>query len=99
MSWPRQVVRTGGGIDGHLDGAGAVERRNAGGNALARIDGLAEGGAELGSVLAAHGTDAQVLQTFFRHGQADQAAPVTRHEINPFGSYFLGSQCEIAFVL
>ena len=43
----RQVGGPGGGIDGDLNGAGAVVGGDAGGDAVARVDGFAEGGADI----------------------------------------------------
>ena len=86
-------------VDGSQDGAGAVRRGDAGGDALARVDGLAEGGAEVGGVLRGHQRQAQVVAAGGGKAQADQAAPVRRHEIDDFRRDFLGRDGEIAFVL
>ena len=48
---------------------------------------------------ARHGTNAQVVQPLFGHGQADQPAAVLGHEVDGFGSDFFCGQGEIAFVL
>jgi hypothetical protein len=85
VSGPRQIVRTGGGIDGHLNSTSAVEGGDARGNTRARVDGFAEGGTKLRGVLRGHGLDAQVFQPLLSHGQADQPAPMARHEIDRLG--------------
>ncbi len=39
-----------------------------------------------------------MVEAFFGHGQADQAASVPGHEVNRFGSDFFRCEREIAFV-
>ncbi len=86
------------GIDRHFDGVGAIVRGDSRGHAFASVDRFAKGGPVLRRVLAGHGTDAEVFEPFFGHGQADQAASVLGHEVDGFGSDFFGGECEIAFI-
>ena len=44
------------------------------------------------------GPKAQVVETLFGHGQADQAAAVLRHEVDGFGRDLFGGHGEVAFV-
>ena len=99
MAGARQVGRFSGGIDGHLNGPRAIVGGDAGGHAHARVDGLAECGAVLRSVLGAHGTDVQVFEALLGHGEADQAATILGHEVDGFGRNLLGRQRDVAFVL
>src|SRR5229473_2127634 len=87
------------GIDGHLNGARAIEGGDARGHARARVNRLSECGAVLRSVLGAHGTDAQVVEALLGHGEADQAASILGHEVDGFGSDLLGGERDVAFVL
>ena len=45
-----------------------------------------------------HQAEAQVLQPLLGQRQADQSAPVLRHEIDGFGRDFLGRHGQVAFV-
>jgi hypothetical protein len=49
-----EILGAGVGADGNLNGEGAIGGADAGGDAVAGIDGFAEGGAELGSILGGH---------------------------------------------
>src|SRR5260370_12752821 len=73
-------------------------RRNSRGYAVAGVDRLAKSSPVLRCILAGHGTDAQMVEAFFGHGQADQAASVPGHEVNRFGSDPFRGEREIAFV-
>jgi hypothetical protein len=53
----------------------------------------------LRSVLGGHGTDAEVIEALFGHGEADQAASVLGHEVDGFGRDLLGGERDVAFVL
>src|SRR5208282_1319820 len=91
--WPRRR------IDCYFDGMRTIMRRDSRGHAVARVNRLAESGPVLRGVLAGHGTDAQVFEPFFGHGQANEAASVLGHEVNGFGSDLFRGEGEIAFVL
>jgi hypothetical protein len=67
----------------------------------ASLDRHAERGAEARVVLlvAHHQRDAQLVQPLARHRQADQAAPVARHEVDRLRSHLLRGDREIALVL
>ena len=78
---------------------GAVGGRDAGGDALAGLDGLSKGGAEARGVLLRHGEEAQVVGALLGEGEADEAAAVAGHEVDGFGSDVLGGQGQVALVL
>jgi hypothetical protein len=99
VSRPRQIRRLGDGINGHLNCAGAIVSRDAGGDALAGVDGLAEGRAILRSVLGGHGADPQMLEALFGHSEADETATILSHEVDGLWRDFLGSQGKVTFVL
>jgi hypothetical protein len=95
----RQIRRLGRGIDRHLNRARAVVRRNSGRHSLARVDRLAKRRAVLRRVLRGHRTDVQMLEPLLGHSQADQAAPIFRHEVDGFGSNFFRGEGQVALVL
>ena len=88
------VVRHGG-----LDGGGAVSGGNAGGNALAGLNGNREIGSETRTVALGHQRQLQAVGQFRGHGQADQAAPETGHEIDGFRRDVFGGHGQVALVL
>ena len=94
----REIVRTSGGIDGDFDGLRAIVGGDSGGHAVVRVDGLGEGGAEVGGVLGRHGTQAKVVEPLLGHGETDQAASVLGHEVDGFGRDLFGGHGEIAFI-
>ena len=85
-------------IDSHLDGLGAVEGRDAGRDAVARIDRFSERGAEVGSVLGTHGAEPKLVQPLLRHRQADQATTMLRHKVDRLRGDFLCGHGQVAFV-
>ena len=93
-----EVVRAGFGIDGGEDGVGAVGGGDAGGDAFAGIDGLAEGGAEIRRVVGRHQGEAQGVAALRSEGEADESAAVGGHEIDDFGRDFFRGDGEVAFV-
>ena len=93
------VVEVLGRVDGRGDGARAVVRGDAGGDALARLDGDGERGAVARLVLAGHVLEAQLGRALRRQRQADQAAAVLGHEIDGVGRCHLRGDDEVAFVL
>ena len=86
-------------IDRHRDGARAVMRRDAGGDALARLDRDGERGLVPRAVVRAHQRQAELLDALAGHREADQAARVARHEVDRVGRGELRRHDEIAFVL
>ena len=86
-------------IDSHRDGACAVVRRDTGGNSLARLD--RDGKCRLvpRAVMRAHEWQAELLDALAGHREADQAAGVTRHEIDRIRRGELRRHDEIALVL
>src|SRR6185295_15270938 len=91
--WPRA------GVDRHLHGAGAVVRRDAGGDPLARLDRDGEGGLEGRLVLGGHEVEAELVAALAGERQADQAAAVGGHEVDRVGRDELGGHREVALVL
>ncbi len=94
-----QVRGARGGIDGDLDGAGAVGGADAGGDALAGFDGFGEGGAEGRLVGAGHGAKPQVVAALLGEREADESPAEAGHEVDGLGSDFFGGHGEVAFVL
>ena len=86
-------------IDRHRDGACAVVRRNAGGDALARLDRDGERGLVPRAVVRAHQRQAELFDALAGHRQADQAAGVTRHEVDRIRRGELRRNDQIALVL
>ena len=93
------VVEVLGRVDGRGDGARAVVRGDAGGDALARLDGDGERRAVARLVLARHVLEAQLRRALRRQRQADQAATMLGHEIDGVGRRHLRGDDEVAFVL
>jgi non-ribosomal peptide synthetase component F len=85
-------------IDRHRDGPCAVGRRDAGGHAFLRLDRDGEGGFVPGAVLGAHQRQAERVDPFARHRQADQPAPVPRHEVDLLRRCHLRGDDQIAFI-
>ena len=94
-----QVAGARSGIDGDLDGAGAVGGADAGGDALARFDGFGEGGAEGRLVGAGHGSQPQEVAALLGEREADEPAAEAGHEVDGLGGDFFGGHGEVAFVL
>jgi len=82
-----------------LHRAGAVVRRDAGGDALGRLDGEREGGAVRRAVVAHHQRQAELAAARLGQRQADQAAAVLGHEVDRLGRDVFGGQHEVALVL
>ena len=86
-------------IDGNLDGAGAVAGGDAGCDTVAGVNGLAEGGAVVGSILGRHVADAEMVEALLGHGEADEAASELGHEVDGVGRNLFGGHSEVALVL
>ena len=78
---------------------GAVGRRDAAPDAVARVDRDRERGAERRAVLAHHHGQPEPLAALLGERQADEPAPVRRHEVDVLGRDALGRDAEIALVL
>ena len=78
---------------------GAVVRRDAGRDALARLDRDGEGGAERRLVLVGHLAQPELVAALLRQAQADEPAGVRDHEVDGLGSRELGRDREVALVL
>jgi hypothetical protein len=87
--------------DGGADRRGAVRRGDARGDAFAGLDGDREGRAEPRGVLPVghHQRQMQALQLLLGEREADEAAPVRRHEVDGLGRDLLRRDAEVALVL
>jgi hypothetical protein len=74
-------------------------RRNAGRDALGRLDRDREVGRVPLVGFADHQRQAKLPATVPRHRQADESAPVRRHVVDVFGAHLLGRHDQVAFVL
>jgi len=93
-----QVVRRRTLVHGHLDGARAVGRGNAGRHALGRFDRHREIGAERSTVLRGHHRQGQRVAALLGQRQANQAARMADHEIDRFRCDEVGGKHQVAFV-
>src|SRR6266699_5053923 len=87
------------GPDGGADGGGAIDRRDAAPDAMARVDRDGERGPERRAVLAHHHRKAELVAAALRQREADEPAPVGRHEVDVLGRDALGRDAEVALVL
>ena len=99
VAWGHEVFGTGAVGHGRTDGMGAVGCGDAGGHAVAGLDGDGEVGAELRVVVLDHEIEAELVAEGGRHGQAHEAAAVMGHEVDGFGGRKLGGHGEVALVL
>jgi hypothetical protein len=83
----------------HLDGAGAVGRRDAGRDAFGCLDRHGEVGAERRTVAGRHHRQFEAIADLLGQGQADEAAGVADHEIDRLGRHVFGGKYEVAFIL
>src|SRR5207248_9795275 len=86
MTRPNEVVGALAAIDRHLDGAGAVVRRDAGRDPLAGLDRDREGGPERRFVAVGHRVQPELVAALLGQAEADQAPAVGRHEVDRYGS-------------
>ena len=93
------VRRPAGRVDGDRHAAGAVVRRDAGGDAVRRLDRDGERGLVAAAVGAAHQRQAQVFDAVAGHRQADQPARVLGHEVDRVRGRELRRDDEVALVL
>ena len=101
VAGPPQVGRHGLGVDGHLDGGGAVGRADAGGHAeaLGRVHAHREGGVLAFGVLLHHLRQVERAAALGCQRQADQPAAVLGHEVDERGRDELGRGDEVSLVL
>jgi hypothetical protein len=93
------VARAHAGVGGHLDRPCAVARRDAGLDALSRLDRDGERRLVGRLVVRDHEPEPQLVAALGRERQADQPAPVRRHEVDRLGRDELGRHAEVALVL
>ena len=95
-----KVGRLGVGVQRHLDGRGAVGRRNARGDteAAVGVDAHGERGPHVLGIPLGHLGQAELVAALRGEGEADEPAPVLRHEIDDLGRDELGRADEVAFV-
>ncbi len=94
-----QVVGPRVGRDGRQHGARAIVRRDAGRDALGGFDRDREVGGLAQVGVADHERQPQLLAALAREREADQAAPVARHEVDVLGPHLGRGHDEVAFVL
>src|SRR4029434_3715759 len=71
-------------------------RGDPGGDSLARLDGDRERRLERRLVLRGHEVEPELVAAVAREREADQAAPVSRHEVDRLGRDELGGHREVA---
>ena len=86
-------------IDGGLHGACAVVCGDAGGDAVARLDGDGEGGPVQRLVAARHRPQAELVAALGAERQADQPACLAGHEVDRLGRGELRGHHQVALVL
>ena len=87
------------GVDGDLDRVRAVVRRDAGRDALARLDRDGERGAERRLVLVGHLAQPELVAALLGQAEADEPARVRDHEVDGLGRRELGRDRQVALVL
>ena len=87
------------GVDRDHDRARAVGRRDAGGDAVAGLDRLGEGGRVGRLVAPHHRLEAELVAALLGEREADQPAPVRRHEVDGLGGGELRRHHQVALVL
>ena len=86
-------------VDGRQNGRGAVGGGDAGRRPPARLDRDRERRAEVGRVLLDHRRQLEGVAPLLGQGEADQPAPLARHEVDRLRRDLFGGDDEIAFVL
>ena len=101
LTWPPHddVVLALGRVDRGADRVRAVGRADAGGHALARLDGHGERRLVRRLVLQRHELEAELVAALRREREADPAARVGGHEVDVVGRDELGGHDEVALVL
>src|SRR5581483_5638531 len=93
------VRRALGGVDRDLDGARAIEGRDAGLDSIPRLDRDGERRLMPGAVPERHQRQAELLDPLALQRKTDQPTAVLGHEVHGFGRRHLCRNDEIAFVL
>ena len=86
-------------VDGHLDGVGAVGRRDARGHAFAGLDGDGERRLQARLVLDRHRREVQLRAALRREREAHEAAALLGHEVDALRAGELRGHGEVALVL
>jgi hypothetical protein len=86
-------------VDRDRDGARAIRRRDAGGDAFARLDRDGERGLVPRAVVARHQVEPELVDALLGHREADQPAAELRHEVDRVGRRHLRGDDEVAFIL
>ena len=86
-------------VDRDLDRLSAVGGRDPSRDSVARLDGDREGRVVRSLVLVGHLPQAELVAALGRQAQADQPAPVHRHEVHRLGRDELRGDREVALVL
>ena len=94
-----EVVRHGARVDRNLDRPRAVVRGDSGRDAFARLDRDGEGGTERRLVVVRHRSQLELVAALRSQAEADQPAPVGRHERDRLGSDELRGDRQVALVL
>ena len=81
------------------DGVGPLARRDAGGDAVARVDADREGGPAGRAVLVGHHRQAQGGHLLLGERQADEPAALAGHEVDRLGRDQVGGHGQVALVL
>ena len=98
MAWLNDIIRPGILFHRCLDGGGAVRRRNACCHAFSRFNRHGEIRTVQVTRRAHHQRQFQLLATLLRQRKANQAAPVTRHEVDIISSDQARCHHQVAFV-
>ena len=99
MARAHQVVGPGARIGECAQRARAIERRGAGGGALARVHRFGERGAEARGIALDHEPEPQPVGVAGGHGRAQDAAPVLDGEVDVRGRGLLRRPHDVALVL
>ena len=99
MAGLNQVMGSRVGVDRDLDRVGAVVGGDAGRDPVPGLDRDREGGLQRRLVLRRHQVEAKRIATFGGQREADQAAPLLRHEVDRLGRGELRRHRQVALVL
>ena len=85
--------------DRDADRLGPLARRDAGGRPVARVDAHREGGVVAGLVVGRHHRQPELRDALLGDRQADEPAPLPRHEVDRLGGDQIGGHRQVALVL
>ncbi len=94
-----ELVRTSLRVDGDLDRVGTVGGGDAGGHAVARLDGHGERSLQARLVVARHRRQVELRAALRREREADQAAAFLGHEVDALSRSELRRERKIALIL